>query len=220
MPRCAEEGLDIRAFLVAHQVGLKSSYRPAQRASECQWHETRWCIAAGDRDANEWMRAACTSWYIVCRQAALALKQLESAQSQKRHSLKTDRRTQWESSAGDAQQAADRGDTRELYRLARRLGAFKPTPVPGVKLKDGTLVSDDDAGLARWAKHFAALLGGKQVESVKASTFETHEDERMLQLCNTLDLSPEAVSKILRCMLKQRAVGPDGIASEIWIAGY
>ena len=79
---------------------------------------------------------------------------------QKRHSLKTDRRTQWENIAGDAQQAADRGDTRELYRLARRLGAFKPTPVPGVKLKDGTLASDDDAGLARWAEHFAALLSG------------------------------------------------------------
>ena len=109
------------------------------------------CIAAGDRDTNEWTLAASTSWYTVCRYAALALRQHESAQSQKRHSLKTDRRTQWESIAGDAQQTADRGDTRELYRLARRLGAFKPTPVRGVKLKDGTLASDDDAGLAaRW----------------------------------------------------------------------
>ena len=106
-----------------------------------------------------------------------------------------------------------------LSSKRRRLGAFKPTPVPLVKLKDGTLASDDDAGLARWAEHFAALLGGKQVDSVKASTFERHEDEQMLQLSNTLDLSPEAVSKILRCMPKQRAVGPDGIASEIWIAG-
>ena len=123
------------------------------------------CTAAGDRDANEWMRAACTSWYIVCRQAAMAQWRLESAQSQKRHSLKIDRRTQWESIAGDAQQAADRGDTQELYRLARRLGAFKPTPVPGVRLKDGILASDGDAGLARWAEHFAALLGGKQVQS-------------------------------------------------------
>ena len=64
------------------------------------------CIAAGDRDANEWMRAASTSWYTVCRHAALAQRRLESAQSQKRHSLKIDRRTQWESIAGDAQQAA------------------------------------------------------------------------------------------------------------------
>ena len=90
--------------------------------------------------------------------------------------------------------------------------------MPDVKLKDGTLASDDDAGLARWAERFAAPLGGKQVNSVKASTFERHEDEQMLQLCNTLDLSPEAVSEILRCMPEQRAVGPDGIASEIWIA--
>ena len=177
------------------------------------------CIATGDRDTSEWTRAAKTSWCTVCRHAALVLRQLESAQSQKRHSLKTDRRTQWEKIAGDAQQATDRGDTRELYRLARRLGAFKPTPVPGVKLKDGTLASDDDAGLARWAEHFAALLRSKQVDNVKASTFERHEDEQMLQLCNTLDLSLETVSKILRLLSKQRAVGPDAIASEIWIAG-
>ena len=59
--------------------------------------------------------------------------------------------------------------------------------------------------MARWADHFAALLEGKQVESVKASTIERHGDMQMLQLCNTLELSPEAVS--------------DGIASEIWIAG-
>ena len=120
------------------------------------------CIAAGDRDANEWMRAASTSWSTVCRHAALAQRRLESAQSQKRHSLEIDRRTQWESIAGDAQQAADLGDTREFFRLARRLGAFKPTPVPGVKLKDGTLASDDDGGLARWAEHFAALLSGER----------------------------------------------------------
>ena len=220
MSRCAEEGLDIWAFPVAHQVAqsLRTDLRNARanvNGMKLAVAFNGWrCIATGDRDANEWMRAAYTSWYTVCRHAALALRQLESAQSQKRHSLKTDRRTQWESIAGDAQRAADRGDTRELYRLARRLGAFKP----GVKLKDGTLASDD-AGLARWAEHFAALLGGKQVESVKAPSLERHEDEQMLQLCNTLDLSPEAVFTVLQCMPKQRAVGPDGIASEIWIAG-
>ena len=158
----------------------------------------------GDPNANEWMRAASTSWYTVRRRAAVARWRRECVQSQKRRSLKLDRRTQWESIAGDALQAADRGETRELCRLARRLGAFKPTAVPGVKLKDGTLASDDDAGLARWAEHFAALHGGKQVESVKASTIEKHEDTQMLQLRNKLDLPPGAVTKILRCMPKQR----------------
>ena len=131
------------------------------------------CIAGGDRDANEWMRAASTSWHTVCRHAALAQRRLESAQSQKRHSLEIDRRTQWESI----------GDTLELYRLARRLGAFKHTPVPDVKLKDGTLASDDDAGLARWAEHFAALLSGER------ESFYHREDVQMLQLRNMLDLS-------------------------------
>ena len=90
-------------------------------------HAWRW-TATDDCDANEWKRAASTSWFMVCRQAAVAQRWLEGAQSQKRHSLKIDRRKQWETIAGDAQHAADRGDTRELYKLARRLGAFKPTP--------------------------------------------------------------------------------------------
>ena len=84
-------------------------------------------IFAGDRDANEWIRAASTSWYTLCRHAALAQRQLESAQSLKRHSLKIDRRTQWESIGGDAQQAADRwrggsepSSPRQLARWAER----------------------------------------------------------------------------------------------------
>ena len=80
---------------------------------------------------------------MVCAQAAIAQRQLDVAQ------------------ASDAQRAADCGNMRELYKLAWRLGAFKPMPVPGVKRKDGTLTTDDDEGLARWAEHFATLLGGK-----------------------------------------------------------
>ena len=99
------------------------------------------------------------------------------------------------------------GDTRELYKLARRLGAFKPTPVPGVKLKSGTLANDDDEGLARWAEQFAVLLGGKQVENVRGAADVGHEDMRMMQLSNILDLSPEAATKILQHMPRQRCCG-------------
>ena len=55
-------------------------------------------------------------------------------------------------------------DMRELYKLARRLGAFKPTPVPGVSLKNEALADDDEEGLARWAEHFVMLLGGTHVK--------------------------------------------------------
>ena len=65
----------------------------------------------------------------VCARAAIVQQQLEDVQARKRCSLRVDRRNQWESIAGDAQRAADRGDMRELFKLARRLGAFKPTPV-------------------------------------------------------------------------------------------
>ena len=79
------------------------------------------------------------------------------------------RRVTWETIACDTQHAVDRGDTRELYKLARRLGAVKPTPAPGVKLKDGTLANDDDEGLAMWAEHVFAFLGGKQVRTCTRS---------------------------------------------------
>ena len=155
----------------------------------------RW-TAIEDCDADEWKRAASSSWFMVCRPAAIAQWWLEGAQSQKRHSLKIDWRKQWETIAGDAKCAAHRRDTRELYELAWKLGAFNPTPVPGVKLKNGTLTNDDDEGLARWAEHFAALLGGKQVENVKDAADVGHGDMRMMQLSNILDVSPGAVTKI------------------------
>ena len=179
----------------------------------------RWTVA-GDCAPDEWKSTASTSWFMACRHAAIAQRQLEEAQSRKRHSLKADRRKQWESIAGGAQQAADRADMRELYKLARRLGAFKPTPVPGVKRKDGTLTTDDDEGLARWAEHLATLLGGKQVETIKVSTPVTRDDAQALQLCSMLNDTPATVAKILRRrMPRQLAVGPDELASEIWIAG-
>ena len=176
-------------------------------------------IATGDGTADEWVGAVRTSWLMVCAQAAIAQRQLEVAQARKRHSLKIDRRNQWESIVGDAQRAADGGNMRELYKLARRLGAFKPTPVPGVKRKNGTLTTDDDEGLARWAEHFGTLPGGKQVEKVRAPSPTARDDEQAALLCNILDLTPGNVAKTLRRMPRQRAVGPDEIASEIWIAG-
>ena len=63
------------------------------------------------------------------------------------------------------------------------------------------------------------FLEASKWRNVKVSTAVRHGDARMLQLGNILDLSHEAVAKILRRMPKQRAVGPDEIASEIWIAG-
>ena len=178
----------------------------------------KWTVVDGSI-ADEWICAVRTSWCIVCARAAIVQRQLEDVQARKRCSLRVDRRNQWESIAGDAQRAADRGDMRELYKLARRLGAFKPTPVPGVKRKDGTLTSDDDEGLARWAEHFATLLGGKQVEKVKASSPAVCDDVQARQLCAILKLTPGAVAETLRRMPRQRAVGPDEIASEIWMAG-
>ena len=85
-----------------------------------------------------------------------------------------------------------------------------------MKRKDGTLTTDDDEGLARWAEHFATLLGGKKVEKVRASSPATRDDDQAAQLCNSLDLTPGNVAKMLRRMPRQRAVGPDEIASEIW----
>ena len=66
--------------------------------------------------------------------------------------------------AGDTQEAANRGDMRELYKLARRL--FTPTPLPGERLKNRALADDDEEGLARWTEHFATLLGGTQVKKI------------------------------------------------------
>ena len=58
----------------------------------------KWSVADDD-PANEWVGAVRTSWFLVCTQAAFAQRQNEVAQAHKRHSLKVDRRNQWESIA-------------------------------------------------------------------------------------------------------------------------
>ena len=80
-------------------------------------------------------------------------------------------------------------------------------------------MTTDDDGLARWAEHFATLLGGKQVDKKRASSPTARDDEQAALLWNSLDLTPGNVAKTLRRMPRQRAVGPVEIASEIWIAG-
>ena len=59
----------------------------------------------------------------------------------------------------------------------------------------------------------------RQVEKVRAPSPAIRDDDQATQLCNILDLTPGNVAKMLRRMPRQRAVGPDEIASEIWIAG-
>ena len=82
----------------------------------------KWTVA-DDGTADEWVGAVRTSWLMVCAQAAIAQRQLEVAQARKRHSLKVDRRNQWESIASDAQQAADCGRALQAYAEAWSLQA-------------------------------------------------------------------------------------------------
>ena len=95
------------------------------------------------------------------------------------------------------------GEVRELHKPVRRLGAFKPTLVPDVR-KNGALADDDEEGLARWAEHFATLLGGTQVKKIETRRHAPQHHSR--------------TARVLCRMRKRRAVGPDALASEIWIA--
>ncbi|MGQ7663715.1 hypothetical protein ACTGXD_13180, partial [Streptococcus suis] len=75
-----------------------------------------------------------------------------------RNSARNDHRTWLNSLADKAQEAAENHQTRELYRLTRRL-AGKSTPVQKpVKSADGIPIIDADLQLECWTEYFSTAL--------------------------------------------------------------
>ena len=58
----------------------------------------------------------------------------------------------------DAEDAAGRGDMRELYQIAKRLAGKKSTRPQHVLSKDGETLASPKEQLERWRDHFQDLL--------------------------------------------------------------
>ena len=60
--------------------------------------------------------------------------------------------------ARQAEEAAGKGDSKELYSITRLLAGAKKIPDRHVRAKSGEVLTDQEEQRKRWAEHFRELL--------------------------------------------------------------
>ena len=75
-----------------------------------------------------------------------------------KQSIRKGRRNFVDSLAKQAEEAASKGDMKELYSIMRTLAGAKKIPNRPVRAKSGELLTDQEEQRKRWADHFRELL--------------------------------------------------------------
>ncbi|XP_078682384.1 uncharacterized protein LOC144916861 [Branchiostoma floridae x Branchiostoma belcheri] len=128
----------------------------------------------------------------------------------KKH-CKIDKNTWLDNKATEAQKAADRNDTRTLYRIARDLsGSNSGTGVP-IKDKNGkTLLSEEEQN-QRWAEHFKETLN--QPEPQEVYTFPDVDGNELDVDCD--NITEDEVANAIKNLKNHKAAGIDQISAEL-----
>ena len=86
-------------------------------------------------------------------------------QSDSRTCLEHDRKSFLDALVVKAQVAAQTGDSRTQYAIARSLGAAKSSPNSEVFKKDGSLTTSPAEEVVRWQEHFCEVFQGRATTS-------------------------------------------------------
>ncbi|RXN14088.1 endonuclease-reverse transcriptase [Labeo rohita] len=132
-----------------------------------------------------------------------------AADKEVKTSVKRDKRDYINDLANQAEEAAGKGNQRDLYAVTRRLaGKFQQTDKP-VKDKKGNPLTTTEGQLKRWAEHFSELLNQPPPESppdIPPAKTELPID------CDKP--SKAEIKKAIMLLKNGKAVGPDDIPAE------
>ena len=116
--------------------------------------------------------------------------------------------------AAIANNAAENSNTKRFYWAVKRLKKFRPKPLRGVFLEDGTLAKSPEEVAARWQRHFSSTLAGSPVALEEIS--RGHFARTSAPGCTPSQIQLRA---LLLKSSKAKAPGPDGIVNEVLVAG-
>ena len=122
------------------------------------------------RDRKEWISN--TTWRLIEARRTETLRMFNETEDQKvaavetyrernreaKRSSRRDKREFTNSLAAEAQSAAERCDTRTLYKITKTLTGGFPSKTTAVKDKDGKVLTKEQDQLDRWAEHFRETL--------------------------------------------------------------
>ena len=91
-------------------------------------------------------------------QKAAAIEAYRERNREVKRSSRRDKREYTNSLAAEAQSAAERGDTRTVYKITKTLTGGFTSKTTVVKDKDGKVLTKEQDQLDRWAEHFRKTL--------------------------------------------------------------
>ena len=124
-------------------------------------------------------------------------------------SIKVDKRNYIDSLAEEAEQAAGRGNMKELYDTTRKLSGKYCHPERPVKDKEGNAIIGNEQQLDRWAEHFEELLNRPAPPNPPV----IHPAEEDLPI-NCDRPAREEIKKAIQQLKNNKASGPDHIPAE------
>jgi uncharacterized membrane protein YukC len=110
-----------------------------------------------------------------------------------------------------AQNAADKGNMKELYDTVRKMFSAPVSRNVLVKVKNGKIITSVQEQLERWKEHFIEVLNSEHPPNMNVEITQT---------CPELQISIRAPSKreifeAIKAMKKGKAAGIDNIPAEI-----
>jgi len=138
-----------------------------------------------------------------------AQKEYTEKHKEVRKSIKQDKRNYINRLALEAEEAAAKGNLRDLYDTTRKLsGKFKQTNIP-VKDKNGQTLPKTTDQMRRWSEHFKDLLNRPRPPNPP----DIQPGEEFLDI-NCERPSKEEIKKAISQLRNGKAAGPDNIPAE------
>ena len=144
------------------------------------------------------------------RDWGLSSSRFERARNWASKAIKNDKKSLFDWLASKADVAAEHGDIKKIYKLAKRAAGLKQSELKVVEWEDGSLTTSEDEYFRRFQDHFQEVFGALVVTSLDTAM-------TVPLLPADVDASPsdERVKDALESLPSNKALGLDGIASEI-----
>jgi len=164
--------------------------------------------------------AACLSdlhaaWRAACHRAVLTWRGVYVAAKAARQMVAADRLVFLHDRAGEAANAAARGDSKASYAIVRSLAGRNTGRQPThIRKADGQLTRTDEERDAAWLRHFALVFDATEI------SFDTLEQQPLAPpLDERIAFDEDDVLHALKRLRRNRGMGRDGVPAEVLHAG-
>ena len=140
---------------------------------------------------------------------AQAQEQYSEANRVVKRSIRTDKRNYMEALAAEAEEAAQKGNMRELYNNIKKLSGKFSQPERPVRDKEGKIIPEIEQQKRRWAEHFEDLLD--RPPPPNPVNIQPASNDLPI-VCDVP--TKEDISKAIKQLRNGKSAGPDTIPAE------